>query len=101
MHKHNTAIVDFLGNHVGMVNGALTLRSEAIPAGFNAPAGAVAQTSGLVSAGKDSFSQYSGAFGYKVRIVGNLVATFQALVRLNDSGLTARVTPLYGLGYSF
>jgi hypothetical protein len=29
------------------------------------------------------------------------VATFQALVRFDDNGLTARVTPLYGLGYSF
>jgi len=100
--SHNTAIVDFIGNQVGLANGALTLKNQAVPSGFNPPVGVTtAQTSGLVAAGKSSFGQYSGAFGYKVRIVGNLIATFQALVRFNDSGLTARFTPLYGLGYSF
>jgi hypothetical protein len=99
--KRNTVIFDFLGNQIGLINGALSLKNQALPSGFNPPAGAAAQTSGLVSDGKQSFAQYGGAFGYKVRIAGNLVATFQALVRFNDAGLTARVTPLYGLGYSF
>ncbi len=57
--------------------------------------------SGLVSAGRVSFGQYSGAFGYKARIVGNLVATFNMLVRFDNNGLTARATPLYGLSYTF
>ena len=50
---------------------------------------------------RGSFGQYSGAFGYKARIVGNLVVTFQEVVRFDNNGLTARVSPLYGLGYSF
>jgi hypothetical protein len=57
--------------------------------------------SGLVSAGLVSFGQYSGAFGYKARIIGNLVATFNLLVRFDNNGLTARTTPLYGLSYTF
>jgi hypothetical protein len=57
--------------------------------------------SGLVSAGNVSFGQYSGSFGYKVKIVGNLIANVNALVRLDNNGLTARVVPLFGLGYSF
>jgi len=100
--SRNTMIVDVLGNQIGLVHGATLLKNQALPTGFNAPAGAITpQTSGLVYNGRGSLGQYSGAFGYKVRVVGNLVATFQALVRFNDSGLTARVVPLYGLGYSF
>jgi hypothetical protein len=30
-----------------------------------------------------TFGQRSGAFGYKARLWGNLVATFQALVRFD------------------
>jgi hypothetical protein len=29
------------------------------------------------------------------------VASFNVLVRLDNNGLTARVAPLYGLGYTF
>jgi hypothetical protein len=103
--RHNTLILDVVGNQIGWINGAATLKSQ--PVAGLAPsgpqnAGVQAQTSGLVAtAAKSSFGEYNGAFGYKVRIVGNLVATFQALVRFDDNGLTARFTPLYGLGYSF
>lgn len=97
--------IDILGNQIGWIHGIETLESQQIPTTFAAPAlpaGAQAMTSGFAaSSGRSSFSQYSGAFGYKVRLVGNLVATFDALVRFNDAGLTARFTPLYGLGYSF
>jgi hypothetical protein len=100
----NTIVVDFLGNQIGWINGMQTLQSQSIDNNkFSAPANApFAQKDGLVGSLKNgSMSQYSGAFGYKVKVVGNLVASFQTLVRFDNSGLVARITPLYGLGYGF
>jgi hypothetical protein len=118
--RHNTVIADILGNQIGWLHGVPTLQSQVLtgpaPAGVQQAtttppsAGGVQQamTSGLTGygpggmiLGRGSFGQYSGAFGYKARVVGNLVLTFQALVRLDNNGLTARVSPLYGLSYSF
>lgn len=98
--NHNTLIVDFLGNQI---YNAAFLQQQTVASSFASPAlaGIAAPRAGFTSVGTNSFGQYSGAFGYKVRILGNLLATFQALVRFDDNGLTARLTPLYGLGYSF
>ncbi len=101
--RHNTAVVDFLGNQIGWVHGIQNMTTQTIQA--LPPQGATGMVtpqtiSGLVSAGSVSFGQYSGAFGYKARIVGNLVATFNMLVRFDSNGLTARATPLYGLSYT-
>jgi hypothetical protein len=98
--RHNTVIVDILGNEIGLVHGAPSLVSGSAQ-GFSPTTLASVTATGLTGTGKTSFSQYSGAFGYKVRVIGNLVFTFNALVRFDDNGLTARFTPLYGLGYSF
>jgi hypothetical protein len=116
--RHNTVIADILGNQIGWVHGIpnTTTRSIAdvsLPTGpngtpppdFSNPLTNVAPVkgtaTGLVSAGRVAFGQYSGSFGYKARIAGNLVANFNVLVRFNDNGLMARVVPLYGLGYTF
>jgi len=101
--RHNTLSIDILGNQIGWIHGIQALESQEINTmTYAPPPGAQAMTSGFAATpGKVSFAQYSGAFGYKVRLVGNLVATFDALVRFNDAGLTARFVPLYGLGYSF
>ena len=100
--RRNTFIVDFLGNQIGWINGVETLKSQSISSKFSPPSDArLPQTYGLIDAGKGSFGQYSGAFGYKVKLIGNLIGSFQALLRFDNNGLVARVTPLYGLGYSF
>lgn len=39
--------------------------------------------------------------GLKVRAFGKLVVTGNALIKLNDDGLRAKVVPLVGVGYSF
>lgn len=111
----NTVIADVIGNEIGWGHGIYTLQNESVmcnwpgvnnntpfacPAPAGAPAGA--QPIGFaVASSRSSFGQYSGAFGYKARVFGGLVATFQALVRFDNNGLVARVAPLYGLGYSF
>jgi hypothetical protein len=98
--RHNTIIVDILGNQIGWIHGAPSLINDSAQ-GFSPITLQSATPSGLTGIGTTSFSQYSGAFGYKARLVGNLVFTFNALVRFDNNGLTARFTPLYGLGYSF
>ena len=103
--RHNTFIADILGNHIGAINGIPNTITQSISGQFLPtppnPLGAQGPATGLVTGGRTSFGQYSGAFGYKSRIIGNLVFTFNALVRFDDNGLTARVVPLYGLGYTF
>ena len=109
--RHNTLIADVLGNQVGWIHGIPNTATETVtnqllptsaggdPSGVAVPAKASA--TGLVSVGRVSYGQYSASFGYKARIAGNLVANFNLLIRLDNNGLTARMTPLFGLGYSF
>ncbi len=101
--RHNTLIVDILGNDIGWVHGVPNLVTASSPTpGFSPVSPFESVTpSGLVQSGTTSYAQYNGAFGYKARVIGNLVFTFNALVRFDNNGLTARFTPLYGLGYSF
>jgi hypothetical protein len=104
LNNRNTVIVDILGNQIGWGHGIQTLvidsRPGVLPTSPGSNGGSV-DAAGLVPAsGRSSFGQYSGAFGYKFRVAGNLVATVQALTRFDHNGLRADVTPLFGLGYS-
>jgi hypothetical protein len=100
--RRNTIVADILGNQIGYVHGVPTVQMTSV-SGLSPidPVNATVNATGFAAGGKTSLGQYSGAFGYKTRLVGNLVATFQMLVRFDDNGLTARAVPLYGLGYSF
>jgi hypothetical protein len=98
--RRNTFIVDLLGNQIGWIHGAPSLVNGSA-SGYSPTTLQSVPVSGLTGTGTTSFSQYSAAFGYKVRLVGKLVFTFSALVRLDSNGLTARFAPLYGLGYTF
>ncbi len=99
--SRNTVVLDVIGNQVGWIHGAQIVRQASAP-GFSpfAPYDAKAAV-GLIDGGRGSYGQYSGSFGYKAKVMGNLVATFNMLVRLDNNGLTARFVPLYGLSYSF
>lgn len=100
--RHNTVILDILGNDIGWVHGAPQLNTTSANfQGYDPVTLQPITPTGLTGIGKTSFAQYNGAFGYKARLIGNLVFTFNALVRFDDNGLTARFTPLYGLGYTF
>jgi hypothetical protein len=48
-----------------------------------------------------NFDARSGAIGFKVNPIGDLIASFNVLVRLSHAGLQDRVTPLVGLSYAF
>jgi len=101
----NTVVVDFLGNQIGWIHGIPNMTTQSTSAQVPLPTTNATPTlttaTGFVGVPSQSFGQYSGAFGYKARIAGNLVATFDALVRFDNNGLTARVTPLVGLSYTF
>jgi hypothetical protein len=101
--RRNTVVADILGNQIGWVHGILNMRTST-STGY-APGCASNCTaipvSGLQGAGPLSLGQYSGAFGYKSKIAGNLVGTFNMLVRFDDNGLVARAVPLFGLSYTF
>ena len=43
----------------------------------------------------------SVALGFKVNLFGNLLATSNLLVRVNDAGLHNPIVPLFGLAYTF
>lgn len=99
--NRNTIVTDMLGNQIGWVHGAQQLTSAQAsglsPADFSS-----ATAAGMVPVnGKTSFGQYFGSFGYKAALVGKLVASFNLLVRLDHNGLTSRLSPSYGLSYTF
>ncbi|HEY3839260.1 MAG TPA: hypothetical protein VGL72_21955, partial [Bryobacteraceae bacterium] len=107
--KHNTFTADVLGNQIGIIHGMLDTVTNNSAQGF-APCGpttvatcatSMQQVPGLVSAGRREVGEYSGAFGFKARIAGNLVAMFNVLVRFDNNSLVSRFSPLYGIGYSF
>lgn len=111
LNRRNTIVVDILGNQVGLIHGipntiTQTITGLPLPTGPNgdstgAAVPAKGSATGLVSAGNVSYGQYYASFGYKARIVGNLVANFNFLTRLDNNGLVAKYVPLFGLGYSF
>jgi hypothetical protein len=109
--RHNTVVADILGNEVGLIHGipnatTQTLSGVYLPTGPNGDDTGVAvptkgSAAGLVPVGQISFGQYYASLGYKARIVGNLVANINLLIRLDNNGLVAPFVPLFGLGYSF
>ena len=103
--RHNTVVVDFLGNQIGWIHGIQNMTNGSVSnvpsPQTSAQSAPLVTASGLVSAGRVSFGEYSGAFGYKARIAGNLVATFNMLIRFDNNGLTDKFVPLYGISYTF
>jgi hypothetical protein len=86
-----TLAADVLGQHVTSVE-------RIIADGYKAADQSVYPNTHFASG---SFDSRSGAFGFKVNPIGDLIASFNVLVRLSHSGLQDRVTPLVGLSYAF
>jgi hypothetical protein len=101
--NRNTVVLDVIGNQIGIAHSAqmLAMKSISAPAPTSLLPGTSPMKSGLGDAGRGSFGQYSAAIGYKARITRGLVATVQTLIRFDNNGLSARVVPLFGLGYGF
>lgn len=100
----NTVDVDFLGNEIGWYHGIPNMTAQSVsafPAQTSTTPNQATTVSGLVSSGRASYGQYSGAFGYKGRVYRNLVTTVNFLVRFDRNGLRDGVVPLFGLAYTF
>ena len=50
---------------------------------------------------QDSFNELSGAIGFKLNAVENLLIDFNLLFNLDNNGLRDKVTPLIGMEYAF
>jgi hypothetical protein len=48
-----------------------------------------------------SFNIVNGSFGVKFNPMGKLLVALNVLVKLNDAGLRSKVTPFFGVEYSF
>lgn len=48
-----------------------------------------------------SFNVVNGSFGLKFNPTGKLLVALNVLVKLNDAGLRSKVTPFFGVEYSF
>jgi hypothetical protein len=100
--KRNTIVLDIIGNQIGWIHGISNMTTSSKRNVLSpVPPNQTETISGFVNAGRVSFGEYNGAFGYKGRIVGNLVGTANVLVRLDNNGLVARAVPLFGLSYTF
>lgn len=103
--RRNTIVADILGNEIGWLHGITNTSTASVSnvplAQSTGGAPTYGTASGLVSAGRVSYGQYSGAFGYKARLYHNLVGTANVLVRFDNNGLTDRAVLLFGLGYTF
>jgi len=101
----NTLVVDFLGNEIGWYHGIPNMAMQSFsgyaPQATSTPAPQPTTVTGIAYAGRVSYGQYSGAFGYKARLYHNLVGTFNLLVRFDSNGLRDRAVPLFGLAYTF
>ena len=85
---------DFLGQRV--INSP-----RLIPTAFTATAGATSATFPDIRFDRASFSEANGATGFKANLAGRLLLNFNLLFRMNKTGLRDKVTPLFGIEYSF
>ena len=60
-----------------------------------------AMTFGSVTEVTQSYNAISGSAGVKVNLGGNFLATANLLIKLNDGGLRANLSPLFGVSYTF
>jgi len=50
---------------------------------------------------KDSFNALSGSIGFKANMFGRMLLDMNVLFKLDEHGLRDKVTPLFGIEYSF
>ncbi len=85
---------------VGDLLGRWVIDAERLkPDTFNALDGSTTFRS--VTFDRGSFSTLSGALGMKLNVVDRLIAQFNVLFGLDDRGLHDKVTPLWGIEYTF
>jgi hypothetical protein len=89
--RHLTLAGDFLGQH-------LIGATRVVPVVYT---DALGRTFPETRLDKSSLELVSGAIGAKLNLTHTLLLTGNAIFRLNDAGLRARVVPLIGLSWAF
>jgi hypothetical protein len=89
--KRFTLAADLLGQHVTGVE-------RIVMEDFRASNGSLYSNTRFTTG---SFNAASGALGFKVNPIADLIASFNVLVGMTHAGLQGRVTPLVGLSYAF
>lgn len=91
--KKLTIVGEFLGQAV-LSAPRVKLVSDTVP---GAPGGSIQS----VSPYNANYSMDNGAVGFKANPIGGLLITANAMFKLDDAGLRARVVPLFGISYRF
>jgi hypothetical protein len=90
-----TLVTDVLGvtllDATRLIVDSATARGRAIPEATGVTTGPA----------KQSLTMTNGAFGFKLKLFGNMVFSTNMLVSFDNNGLRDRLVPLFGLGYSF
>jgi hypothetical protein len=91
VNRHLTLAGDLLGQH-------LIHASRVVPVTYTDTLGRTFPETRLE---KSSLELVSGAVGAKLNLTHTLLLTGNAIFRLNDAGLRARVIPLIGISWAF
>ncbi len=94
--KRITFVADLLGEHY--FNAPQISQPESVSASVNNQS---MSFSSVVRVPSASYDADNLSVGIKANPVGHLLVSANALVKLNDGGVRARVVPLIGLSYSF
>ncbi|HUQ92167.1 MAG TPA: hypothetical protein VM120_10845 [Bryobacteraceae bacterium] len=62
--------------------------------------GIAAATGMTLAPDKQNYQMTGGAFGFKLKLAGNLVFSTNLLVAFDNNGLRDKLVPLFGIGYS-
>ena len=90
-----TLVTDIVG--VTLLDASRLIVDSATARGRNIP-DATGVTTGP---NKQNLTMTNGAFGLKLKLVGNLVFSTNLLVSFDENGLRDKLVPLFGVGYSF
>jgi hypothetical protein len=94
-----TAAIDYLGQE--LINAPRIRESTYTSLGPLVSTGQVGTFPTISTIDKETYNQSNSAFGVKYNLFDGLIVSGNLLVALNDGGLRQRVTPLFGLSYSF
>jgi hypothetical protein len=100
--KRLTLALDILGQRVfdasRLVPTTVTTNTGTTTAGIPLKP---AMTFASVMQVNQSYNAINGSAGVKVNLGGNFLATANLLIKLNDGGLRANLSPLFGVSYTF
>ncbi len=101
--KWFTAAFDIVGQQIFQAQRGLPTTTADLGACLNADCSqaAAAKTYSTIAPSTGTFNITNASAGLKLKPFSNLLITGNAIIKLNDGGLRAKVVPLVGLSYTF